>query len=238
MKQSAQPAHGRKRRRISVGGVVLALAIVFCLAGLWIVWQWNRKPACWREHDRLEQMPAEAVERIADRIESQVLSEVSQVGRNGNPATIVLPFEDVNAWLMMKLDDWALNQQITIPKPLGDFVIASRGNKPVVAFALETEEVSQIFSVAFDVRLPAPGKLVVQIDSVHAGRLPIPIQAVLKHMRKSVPQHALEPLEKLARGEPFEAVVDHPGNTGKSLRVVGFNVDARGVAVTLEAEPR
>ena len=238
MKQSAQPAHERKRRRISVGGVVLALAIVFCLAGLWVVWQWNRRPACWREHERLEQMPAETVERMADRIESRMLSEVSQVGRAGNPATIVLPFEDANAWLMMKLDDWAANRQITIPKPLGDFVIASRSDKTVVAFALETEEVSQIFSVAFDVRLPAPGKLVVQIDSVHAGRLPIPVQAVLKHLRKSVPQHVLEPLEKLAEGEPFDAVVNHPGNSGKSLRVIGFDVNATGVAVTLEAEPR
>lgn len=238
MKQSAQSAHGRKRRRISVGGVVLAIAIVFCLAGLWIVWQWNRKPACWSEHDRLKQMPAETVERMAKQIENRMLSEVSQIGRNGDTTTIVVPFEDVNAWLMVKLDDWAANQEIAIPKPLGDFVVASESDKPVIAFALETEELSQVFSVAFDVRLPAPGKLVVQIDSVHAGRLPIPVQAVLEHLRKSVPQNVLEPLEKLADGEPFEAVVDHPGNTGKNLRVVGFDVDARGVAVALKAEPR
>jgi len=238
MKQSAQSAHGRKRRRISVGGVALVLAFLFCIAGLWIVWQWNRKPACWREHDRLKQMPVETVERMADRIENRMLSEVSQVGRNGDTATIVLPFEDVNAWLMMKLDDWAANQEIVIPKPLGDFVVASRGDRPVVAFALETEEVSQVFSVTFDVRLPAPGKLVVQIDSVHAGRLPIPVDAVLKHLRKSVPQHVLEPLEKLAEGEPFEAVVDHPGNAAKCLRVVGLDVADKGVAIALKAEPR
>ena len=230
-----------KRRRVSLGRVVLVAVILACLAGLWVVWQWRRKPPCWSEHDRLQQMSAETLDRMAEQIERRTLREVSQIGRvggDGDTATVEFPFDQTNAWLMVRMKDWALHQSVSLPKPLGDLVVASDGDKPVVAFELKTEEVDQVFSIGFDVRLPAPGKVTASIDSVHAGRLPIPVGAVLEHLRKSVPRDAIEPMAKLLAGETFDAVFDHPGHEGKRLRVVGFEVKPDAVAVTLEAEPR
>lgn len=228
----------RRRRRISVRGVILALAALLCLAAVWVVVQWQRRPAYWQRHDQFMQMPAAEVTALADQLESRMVRQVSQTGRNGDTTTIVIGFDEANAWLMMNLGAWARHQQISIPEPLSDMMVALEGGRPVIGFALATPEVEQVFSIAFDVRMLASGQAAIQIAGVRAGRLPIPISAVLEHLRKSVPPEILDPVEQLVAGDPFDPVTPHPGHAAKQLRLVGFEVTSQGVALTLKAEAR
>jgi len=238
MEQPKQSANRSGRRRISVSAVVLAIVTVFCVAGLWLFWQWHRKPVCWQEHDRLAQLSKATITKMADTIESRLLREVSHIGRESNTARIVIPFDQANAWLLLRLEEWARHQDVLIPAPLGDRMVAGDDGQLVIAFAIRTEEIDQVFRAAFDVELLEPGKLTLKVASVHAGRLPIPIGAMVKHLRKSVPKYVLTPIEQLLDGEPVEAVFDHPGHSARSLRVVGFEVESQSVAITLQARPR
>ena len=217
------------------------LVVLVCLAGTWGVVQWQRVPAYWEARAQVVQNPV-AADSAASDLERRLVRQVSQIGRDADTATatetITIDFYQANAWLKMKLKAWALHQDITIPAPLKDIIIALEGDQLVVGFALETPEIEQVFSVNFDVRILPSGEAVVEVTGVRAGRLPIPISAVLKHLRKSVPSEAIDPVAKLLAGDPFDPVTAHPGNDGQRLRVVGFDADHRGIAITFAAEAR
>lgn len=230
----------KRKKRITLTRVTLALIGVLSLAALWIVWQWNRTPTYWRDNEQFVQQEEAKLRDIADSLEGRVISELSRAGRDGQLSTITISFDEANAWLRSKLPQWAKHEGFAMPKPLRDYMVASDQGKPVIAFVLDTEEITQVISIRLDTHVRDSGKLFLKIDDFKAGSISMSPDSILDHVRNKLPGYYKDMtlLDELVRGIEVEPVFQHPGHTSKNLRLVGVNMTEQGIAVTLEAARR
>jgi len=227
-----------KAKSITATRIILAIIALVCLTGAWIFWQWNSTPAYWRntQHDLFDH--ASELAAMADKIESQLITEVSGANTEGAVTTIRVSYSLANAWLRVKLPQWARNQGQAIPPPLNNFMIAENGSMPVIAFELKTPEVQQVISMRFSVSLRDDGLAAVKLDNFRAGQLSIPAESVLEYLGKKMPAYNIDPLRIFVQGEPFPTIVRHPGHQGRNLRLVGFAANKDALTLTVRAEPR
>ena len=231
------PTDSPRRRRRTLRNVTLVIIALLCVAGSWAVVQWRRVPEYWAAHEQVAPDPVLAAV-AADELESRVLREVSQSGREADITTITIRYDQANAWLKMNLRQWAAHQQVTIPSSLRDIVVAQEGGIPVVGVAIKTDEIDQVFSLSLNLRMLESGQARVQVARVRAGRLPVPLVGIFGHLRKSIPAEVLEPVEQFVAGTPFDPVMPHPGHEAKRLRLVRFEVTDDAVVLTFRAEAR
>lgn len=223
-------------RRTRLWRLLLMVTVLMCAAGAWAFVQWERPPAYWQAARLLLLRDQAATAAAAEDLERRLVGQVTRIGRDGDTDVIEITYAQANAWLMKNLRPWAAHQEIQIPKPLGQMILAPQGEAWVLGIAIKTAEIDQIISIGFDLQLLDSGQAALHITSVRAGRLPIPIASVLAHLRKSGRADSLAPFERLVAGEPFDPVTSHPGHAVKRLRLVGISTSPLGIKLTLKAE--
>jgi hypothetical protein len=228
----------RHRARHVVTGVVIVLIAVVGVALVSVWWLWRMTPSWWNDNEAYLAAHQTELAQVASDVESRMISDLSRIDSDGVRTVIEVPYKQANAWLRHRFPQWARNQGHSLPPPLSSFMIARDAGKPVLAFAVTTPEIDQVFSMRFDVKISSRGVARVKLDDFKAGRLDIPAETLIEHLRAKLPAYDIGDLARLVEGMRFDAVFSHPGHTGRNLRVVGFDANESALRFTVEAEPR
>ncbi len=245
---TSKPAR-RARRRFGCVIAVMVVVIVTLLAVGVGRHLWLTEPGYWIRNEAFIQYTSEVkLDGLADRAFNRVLSELSssrgyQSGGSGQwrpvgegvlgVRTIRLSFDEANAWLAKRLDDWLVNQKRQLPAGLSGPMLASDSGRLVVAFRYRNEEVDQVFSVLMSLEFLDDGRATLSIDGVRGGRLPLPTGSVLKQLPGSGGDDS-QAMAVLLGQRPFDPVLPIDGS--RRARIIGLVVDDQGVGLVVQAE--
>lgn len=209
---------------------------------------WHSEPAYWTSNRAAITATDQTVlVDAADRAFNRILGELSDsrgYRPTGNPGdalgvrTITLGFDEANAWLATRLNDWLANQKRELPAGLSQPMLASGGDSLVAAFHYKNNEIDQVFSVFLSLKFHDDGQAVLSIDGIRGGRLPLPTGSVLKHLPGGAAdngaQHSRITAVLLGQ-QPFDPVLPIDGT--RRARIIGMRVDDKSVSLTVRAEP-
>lgn len=209
---------------------------------------WHSSPAYWtRNQAGIAGTDQAVLIDAADRAFNRILGELSdsrgyQPAGNGDDGlgvrTITLNFDEANAWLATRLNDWLANQKRELPDGLTKPMLASAGNELVAAFHFKNNEIDQVFSVFLSLKFLDDGRAVLSIDGIRGGRLPLPTGSVLKRLPGGADDGDVHPSQIVAvllGQQPFDPVLPIDGT--RQARIIGMQVDETSVGLTVRAEP-
>ena len=249
------------------GVVILAILAVTLAAGVGY-WMWNSTPDYWEANQQaLASTTREQQERMADdafnRLTSTFTAARGESRSAGPPAagaqsgelqasadqattateaspdrTVKLTYNEVNAWLATRLEDWLANQGTSLPKEVRDFMIAKEGDNLVAAFQFDTPQLQQVVSLVLDVAMTPEGLMRVAVVRVRGGTLPLPIEELLQGIREGSPDAVSEEdFDRLAGaldGQTFEPEFKIDGS--RTARITHFKMLDDGVEVTARVQ--
>lgn len=235
-------------RRLGCQMVLLAVVVVLLLAGAWAYWLWRSTPAYWtRNAALLKSMDNPTLLQLADDLEKRLTADLTDPGPDGaaegylnKSRTISVSLAEINAWLAVKLDTWALNRGVTLPPQMKGPMLAAEGDNLVLAFQYQTPQFSQIVSAFFKLELLPDGQARIKIQSIHGGELPIPADSLVKRLKKfdsagGRAKHVQIPAP-IFDGTTFSPV--HEIDATRQIRLVGYRLRPDGADVTIRTEPR
>ncbi len=256
----------RSRRRI---GCVISAMVVLMIALLVVGIgrrMWLDTPTYWERNRAFIQHNSESdLNDLAERAFNRVLGELSyaqgyQAGGldNWQPVNddalgvriIRLGFDEANAWLAQRLDDWLVNQKRQFPQGLSEPMLTSESGQLIVAFRYRNKEVDQVFSVLMSLKFLDDGRATLSIDGVRGGRLPLPTESVLKRLPGAGPGSSesdsgdsggnesgggrSQVISVLLGQQPFDPVL--PIDGARRARIIGLEVDDQSVGLVVQAE--
>ena len=256
-------ARARRRRRWALGCLTVFLLLI--VAGLLIAWigrsLWQSEPDYWGQNQSFVQAtPPQTLEVIADNAFNRVLGELSQSrgytsgGNSGGTSagsgtekwkpisddalgvrTIRLSFQEANAWLAERLDDWLANQGREMPAGLSDPMLASDDGQLIAAFRFQQDELDQVISVAMSLKFLDNGQATMSVDGIWGGRLSLPVGQVMDRLPGGSGGDDSQAVAVLMGKQPFDPVLPIDGS--RRARIIGMEVDAEGVGLVVQAEP-
>lgn len=249
---AAESKRPGKRRRRWAWRVLLLLTLVFgALVGRAII-QLRATPDYWQQNRAfIEQTPEPELTRLAKNVEARLPSEWTRpVGDGDGIKTIRVNFDEVNAWLAVRLPSYLDNQGVTLPREVGQFMLTQRDGRLVVAFDYESQTFGpRIASVFFKLRPPPPESfadaagtqgqpMAVGIRYARAGEQNLPVKYLTKMLRDQ-PRFSdpawREVLDALGRRE-FVAVPPLPVDDHRRATVLNVEVQPEGVDVTVRVQ--
>jgi len=177
-----QAEHRKRRSRLILLGLTVIL-VALIARGLFL---WRSEPAHWQEHRNfLQTTPREQINLLANSVQLRAPSEWSRpIGNGDGLRTLSFTFDEINAWLAVRLDEWLANQNASRPEGVGDTMLSQREGQLVIAFDYTSENVQGIISVFLDIT-HHNDTAHLGISHVTNGRLPLPKSAVLNAIRDS-----------------------------------------------------
>ena len=234
-------------------GCVVIVLMVLVLLGLGAVglgrYLWNSQPDYWTENQTYTATDETSLTDTADRAFNRVLSELSNADgyltHDGQvdpdvygTRTIRLSFDEANAWLATRLDDWLVNQKRQLPLGVSDPMLSSAGDTLVAAFRYKSDakQIDQVFSVLLSLKFLDDDRATFHVEGVRGGRLPLPTRMVLDQLPgldKGDEQRS-KVIAVLLGQEAFDPILPIDGT--REARIVGMAVDDDGVSLTVQAE--
>ncbi|MEM7624725.1 MAG: hypothetical protein AAF333_03760 [Planctomycetota bacterium] len=132
---------------VVVLGVLVVRAVVLVRA----------TPDYWQENRVfLTQTPDAELSEIAQAVENRLPSEWTRpIGKGDGLRTIRIHYDEVNAWLAVRMPQYLENQNIDLPREVGQFMLTQRDGEMVVAFDYESRRFGpRIASLFFQFRQP------------------------------------------------------------------------------------
>ncbi len=210
------------------------IGCLLILAGALVLWRLTwMAPAWWAPPDpRNEQTVA-----LAERLEQRVLEVAHEVRPADEPWAVRIREHQVNAWLSARLPEWASRQDVAWPARLG--MPQARFDDTGVRVAMEVREQRRSrFIVARLVPQLVDEQLVVRLDGVTLGRLPLPgepLQALGEVLGDAGALSDAGPiLEALMAGTPIDPVWQL--SDGRRVRLVGLHYAAGRLELTCRTE--
>ncbi len=252
---SMQVPRGRRiRRRLGCAFIVLVLLVLIgLLAFVFGRHLWRSEPTYWTQNQTFTANTSDvALTDMADRAFNRILSELSN-SRGYQPTdsndggttaeqtlgvrTIRLGFEEANAWLTTRLNDWLVNQHRELPPGISRPMLASNGDSLVAAFRYQNQEIDQVFSVLLSLDFLDNGQAKLSVDGVRGGRLPLPTKTVLDQLPGVNEDDAKrsQTIAVLLGQQSFDPILPIDGS--RQARIIGMQVDDQGVALVVRAEP-
>jgi hypothetical protein len=187
----AQPKLPRSRRyRRGAWLTLLVLLVVFGLLAIRAVQQVRATPDYWQDQRAfLEQTPAPQLQQMASDVEVRLPREWTRpIGRGSGRRQIRVQFDEINAWLAFRLSDYLDNQQIELPREIGQVILTQRDGELVAAFDYTSSQLGQrIASVFFSVENPpadaADLTVAVGISRAAAGQQKLPLRLLFDAVR-------------------------------------------------------
>ncbi len=233
--------------------VMLLVTMLIVLLGIGRS-MWDSEPDYWVLNQRfLTQTPTDKLTGLADQAFNRFVAELSEsrgyrhVGNdNGQVAsagvtgvrTIRLSFDETNAWLNQRLDDWLVNRGKQLPAGISEPMLAGRDGKLVVAVRVKREELDTVVSVIVSLRFTDDGRAVLVLDGGYIGRLPLPVKTFLDRFsttQEGTDTRLAQAIAFFQAQEPFDPILPIDGS--RRARIIGLEVGEEGLSLTLQAEP-
>ena len=152
-------------------------------------------------------------------IRNQVPNFGNDIGtrlKAGQPFRIALPQEEINRWLAARGEIWP-GLRDALPKHIVDPVISFQPGRIVMAARYDQSGLSSVLSLAVNLRMEDNRRAIhVQVDSLRAGYLPVPLALLNGPARKALDREAGKHLDSLVKHLWSQAGEDLPaGNTLK-----------------------
>lgn len=153
--------------------------------------------------------------------------------------TIRLTLAQANAWLRVNLADWARAHDYAPPPEVTRPVVSIDGDQLVMGFRYSGRYFTQNFSVTFKTRFGADGKARIDVLTVRAGSLPLPMGALVGTLdgMSAGGREARAAGRWIERMQDLEFSPTVRLSNGQRLRVVGYRPDGDGIELSLRAEP-
>lgn len=199
----------RKRPRWVMPVLVVLLVLV---VGVYLAYsQWTAVPAAFREaQERQAAIPEAERLELARQIEMRLPTQYSRRIEPGTDGTRELSatFEELNAWLNLRLEPYLKNQGIAWPEGLGAVLVAERDGLLVLAADVDMPGLSQIVSLYFEVvevpaadvastaedsGPPAEATLAVRVARITVGNVPLPRARLANLLREELGNDARDP---------------------------------------------
>ncbi|MEO1236041.1 MAG: hypothetical protein AAFX76_04560 [Planctomycetota bacterium] len=229
----------RRRRRIA-GLVLAALVVVFAAVVVRAVVLARATPDYWEDYQAfVGETPEPELEAIARSVESRLPGEWTfPIGEGDGVRTLRVHFDEVNAWLALRLDDYLANQGHALPEQIGGVMLTQRDGQPVIAFDYVSEtwgpRVASVF-LKFG-ESEDDSRFAAGIDSAKAGRQPLHLRALTGLLNEHLGLEDAEQqdvLRRLGRRELIE-VPRLRVDDRRSADVLGVDVQPQWIDVTVQ----
>lgn len=244
--------HAKKRRRGHHRALILVIAVLTALLAI-SVWLARRNPRHWRQHQvALGMTRPQDRRQLAETFEKNLRAaishsnsadqspestggddvdhEVNRSGHNGDIRQLIIHVDQINAWLETKLPTWLSQNKPSLPLNVHGLMVAIDGGKLIVAFRVSSMELDKIVSIFLDLTIigdPKQPQLQIDIARVMAGKLPIPVDALVKHLGKHNSSVAIDEFLQLLdviNGNKFDPIASVPGNHGHLIRLLDLDL--------------
>ncbi|MEM9753388.1 MAG: hypothetical protein AAF916_08380 [Planctomycetota bacterium] len=230
---------------------LLLVLLVVLVIGYVLYRQWTAVPTLFRDADaRLRAIPEPERLELARQIEMRLPGQVSgriEPGTDGR-RTLVATFEELNAWLNLRLEPYLKNQGIDWPQGVGAVLVAERAGELVLAADVDLPQLRQIVSVSFELidLSPTDGSTepgseadaapesedgphwAIRVSGVKAGNVPLPRGQLAELIRDQLGSAGGEAPEEGAVAELLDAL-----ENDRAVPIPSLRVDAvRRAAVT------
>ncbi|MCC6680671.1 MAG: hypothetical protein IT445_07185 [Phycisphaeraceae bacterium] len=145
--------------------------------------------------------------------------------------------DELAALVTARYEQWLDSRGYVKPAELTEPMIQPEGAQLVAAFKFVTRGFSQVFTARFDLVFHDDGYATLKLDSLQAGRMPIPAAEVSDYLRKNAGNSALAAGEWLSKLEDlrFKPVLDDLPYRRRA-RVLGFNSEGEIVELTIRVQ--
>ncbi len=235
----------------------MLLVLLVLTAGAFVLYrQWTAEPTHWVQQQRfLQDTPRAQLDDLAKQVEMRLPTEYTRRIEPGTDGlrTLDASFEEINAWLGVRLEKYLANQGVTLPDGVGAILVAPRDGQIVVAADVDLPQLRQIVSVYFEVLPPeeldpaskdrpadqaetAPWS--VRVSRMTAGNVPLPAGRLVQLIRDELDEETLsresvrEVLDAVSEGRPIplpRLKVDEV----RRAEVRDFALDDAGVRATI-----
>lgn len=135
-------------------------------------------PDYWEDNRSfLDETPEAELGEIAQAVESRLPTEWTRpIGQGDGLRTIRVHYDEVNAWLAVRMPEYLNNQKIELPREIGQFMVTQRDGDLVVAFDYESKRFGpRIASVFFQFQS--------QSAEQDLSRASVPLQGRIRRVR-------------------------------------------------------
>ena len=229
--------------------VLLTLVAVLGLVTWRAVSKLNAVPEWWEANrsfiERLETSEPETLRGLAAAVELRLPREFTRpVGDGDGRRTLAAGFDEVNAWLALKLGTLLKNQGVRIDG-LAGAMVTERDGRLVAAVSQDLAGSFRVVSFFFDVTDAvndagqATGEPAFRLAEVRAGEQSVPLSLLARFAdvdRIADPQIRAM-VERAAAGESVGPLL-LPVDAHRTARVKGFTINKSGVEADLEVTYR
>ncbi|MEE9405121.1 MAG: hypothetical protein V3V20_09520 [Algisphaera sp.] len=235
---STPPVHGRRHWK---RWVLLALFLAVAFFAVRLFQKISAVPAWWQQNQSfLETTQPDELERIARAIEVRAPREWTRpVGQGDGDRTLTFGFDEINAWLALRMNSLLKNQGLDIPD-LAGAMFTERDGQLVVAISHDNGKLFQVISVFFEVGnvladdgdgTPEP---TFRIQTIRGGEQNLPLSLIAKIIK---PDRIKDPSRKalaqqLIDGQAIGPLI-LPVDSHRNARIHGFRVTETGIQVDL-----
>ena len=209
---TAKPAPAkpsRARRRWGCAVLLVLLLILALLIGR-LVMQLTATPEYWQTNrDFLDKTPPPQLAQMAREVETRLPSEWTQpIGEGSGERKVRVQFDEVNAWLALRLPQYLENQDLKLPRQIGQTMLSQRDGELVLAFDYVSPNWGQrIASIFVSLAQPEGKPVQLGISRARAGEQNLPLKYIFNALREV--QAFREPpastvLDRLSKGEKIE----------------------------------
>jgi len=211
---------------------VLIITTLITLVVGWIWWRWNREPGYWKVNERfVEDTGRSTLSDLAGGAEQKVLGGLSgQAVRD-----VELSSDEINAWLAVRLEMWVANQGLVLPDEVSKFMVHTEDGQVVVAFRVIKQELRQIVSMVFDVAVDQDGQVVLHLDQIRGGSLPVDPEWVGEQFGDKMDNGTVRQLQRLTDGLSIDPAFINPANRRQQLRVEQIDVGDEVIRLRIRA---
>lgn len=226
--------------RIQLG--ILATVTLAILIGVLVTMLLGSEPGYWKRNQKLLASDNATLLQLANTFEQRALRDLSGSPGQALPRrTVHVDFQEINAWLNIKLEDYLTNRGIKLPPQIHQPMLAGEEGMLILAFEYRTPRMSQIISVELHPIFQEDGqRFRLKLGRIRAGSIPLPLQSIRNQIASQSPQAAqqLDQILALLGDQWHEAIQRHPGDARLNLRLVGVDITPQGIDLQLQSEPR
>ena len=245
MSSSAAPSKTtpvRSRRRPWKRWVLLILLGAFAFFGFRAVQKLRAVPSWWEQNQSfLDSAPPADLERLAQAVEVRAPREWTRpVGGGDGDRTLAFGFDEVNAWLAIRLDRLLKNQGVALPG-LAGAMLAERDGQLVASISQDSGQSLRYYSLFFDVTraVDATGaqtkEPAFRLDAIRLGDQGLPLSLISKFADPdTIGDAALRKIiTQFAAGKAVGPLI-LPVDAHRKARVKDFRVTETGVELDVQ----